>query len=328
MNCVGPLLTHAQNAPDLRELPRKPGQLGLFNRKMIIRGPRRRLQPSRGMADLREQIDVTHVTPACARPTSQYPQGRTGTDAGVAAHRNAGEAVCETCAAARRLRRAEQKAKASPCFAPTADHPNGRKGTLAGYKAHVQARQRPCPECRKAAVPEPGLACALPTIEHPDGRTGTCAGYQVHRYQGEEACEPCLTAHSARSLEHLHGLSGEARERYLARNNAAAKKWRTENPEAQRAAKHKVIDRNRAAVLEAKDKPCADCGIHYPYYVMEFDHLDSGVKEFNISAGVTCASYERLISEIAKCEVVCANCHAERTYQRRESRRRSRAESS
>lgn len=50
---------------------------------------------------------------------------------------------------------------------------------------------------------------------------------------------------------------------------------------------------------------------------MQFDHL--GDKLFTISnAGAT--SVERLLAEIAKCEVVCANCHAERTYQRTQCR--------
>lgn len=265
---------------------------------------------------------MTHVTPACARPTSAYPQGRTGTGAGVGAHRQANEPVCDACAAARRHQRAEEKRKASPCFTATAEYPNGTTGTIAGYKAHVEAGQRPCKECRQKAVFEPGGACLIPTLDHPNGRAGTRAGYQVHRYQGDEVCEPCLAAHSAYSLEYLHGLSDEGRVRYLADNNAAAKRWRERNPEAARTAKHKVIDRSRAAVLEAKDKPCADCGIRYPYYVMEFDHLDSETKEFNVSAGVVRASYERVIAEIAKCEVVCANCHRFRTAKRAEEGRK------
>jgi hypothetical protein len=109
-------------------------------------------------------------------------------------------------------------------------------------------------------------------------------------------------------------------------NAEAAKKWRERNPGESRAAKHRVIGRNRAAVQEAKAKPCTDCGVRYPYYVMEFDHLDSETKEFNVSAGVTRASYERLLAEIAKCEVVCANCHAERTHQRKQARKGAQAD--
>lgn len=75
-------------------------------------------------------------------------------------------------------------------------------------------------------------------------------------------------------------------------------------------------DRIRAFVRSAKDRPCFDCGIKYPYYVMQFDHVDSN-KEYNVSQMITCASIELVSKEIAKCEVVCANCHAERTHKRR-----------
>jgi hypothetical protein len=266
------------------------------------------------------EIDMTEVTPACAKPTADYPQGRTGTIAGYGAHRHAREAVCETCSTARRRIRAEEKARGLACF------PGGIKGTVEGYKAHLGAGQRPCAECRQALVPTPGLACALPTGGHPDGRTGTRAGYQAHFVHGEPACEPCTAVHSAQSLERLHGLSEEERARSRAENAAASKKWREQNAAEHRDAKHRVIGRNRTAVREAKNKPCADCGVRYPYYVMEFDHLDSTTKEFNVSAGVTCASYERLLAEIAKCEVVCANCHAARTHQRKQTRKGAQAD--
>lgn len=73
-------------------------------------------------------------------------------------------------------------------------------------------------------------------------------------------------------------------------------------------AKQKRID----WVNTQKDKPCADCKKKYPHYVMHFDHL--GNKEFGISDYKNRYSIKRLQKEINKCEVVCANCHAIRTY--------------
>lgn len=68
-------------------------------------------------------------------------------------------------------------------------------------------------------------------------------------------------------------------------------------------------------VISLKDKPCKDCGKKYPHYVMEFDHL--GDKEFSISNGtLRCLSKKRILEEMSKCELVCANCHRERTYRR------------
>lgn len=74
-----------------------------------------------------------------------------------------------------------------------------------------------------------------------------------------------------------------------------------------------VLDENRRIVNEAKARPCADCGNEYPHYVMDFDHRDRTQKSFGIGRSLL-RSTKILLSEIAKCDVVCANCHRIRTY--------------
>lgn len=73
--------------------------------------------------------------------------------------------------------------------------------------------------------------------------------------------------------------------------------------------------RLKAIIQEAKhEKPCADCGEKHPYFAMDFDHRDPQQKSFEISkAGARCATEERLLTEIAKCDLVCALCHRYRT---------------
>jgi hypothetical protein len=68
-------------------------------------------------------------------------------------------------------------------------------------------------------------------------------------------------------------------------------------------------------VIEAKSKPCMDCKITYPWYVMDFDHV-RGKKLANVSQLIARCSKQKLLDEIAKCDVVCANCHRERTHRR------------
>lgn len=88
-----------------------------------------------------------------------------------------------------------------------------------------------------------------------------------------------------------------------------------------RAAAHSKATRQkkRQAIIDAKSKPCMDCGVEYPYYKMQFDHV-RGEKKFNIAnAGHDSwgyVSWKDLLEEIAKCEVVCANCHCGRTWKR------------
>lgn len=61
---------------------------------------------------------------------------------------------------------------------------------------------------------------------------------------------------------------------------------------------------------------CFDCGERNPI-VLEFDHLPEYEKSENISVMVTnLCSWERILKEIQKCEVVCANCHRIRTHMR------------
>jgi len=69
-------------------------------------------------------------------------------------------------------------------------------------------------------------------------------------------------------------------------------------------------------VNKLKSVPCTDCKICYPPYVMDFDHV-KGEKLFNIGdARSRLFSFQGLVEEIEKCEVVCSNCHRIRTYNR------------
>ena len=70
---------------------------------------------------------------------------------------------------------------------------------------------------------------------------------------------------------------------------------------------------NRQLVTSAKLQPCADCGGSFPAYVMDFDHV-RGTKVGNVSEMVGHVPAAVLLAEIAKCDVVCANCHRIRTY--------------
>lgn len=68
-------------------------------------------------------------------------------------------------------------------------------------------------------------------------------------------------------------------------------------------------------VTQGKARPCMDCGRSYPKEVMEFDHV-RGKKLFEL-ADAWNIGRERILAEMAKCDVVCANCHRLRTIARR-----------
>ena len=74
------------------------------------------------------------------------------------------------------------------------------------------------------------------------------------------------------------------------------------------------LERTKKLLAYLDQHPCLDCGEADPI-VLEFDHLRD--KEFNIATALTCRRWETVLAEIAKCEVVCANCHRRRTARRR-----------
>lgn len=62
--------------------------------------------------------------------------------------------------------------------------------------------------------------------------------------------------------------------------------------------------------------PCVDCGETFPPWVMHWDHLPGHLKINEISSMVGSHRRALILEELAKCELVCANCHVMRTVVR------------
>lgn len=73
--------------------------------------------------------------------------------------------------------------------------------------------------------------------------------------------------------------------------------------------------RVRDLLSRLKDRPCADCGGRFPTVCMDFDHRPGTEKKFSVS-GASSRKHEAIMDEVAKCDVVCANCHRIRTAAR------------
>lgn len=100
-----------------------------------------------------------------------------------------------------------------------------------------------------------------------------------------------------------------------------------------RANKHRTAEGNNArhkiwsklkkkeltdSVYLIKSEPCMDCATIFKPWQMQFDHRVPSEKSFNIATMVQRRMpLDLILKEIGKCDLVCSNCHAHRTYRRR-----------
>lgn len=63
-----------------------------------------------------------------------------------------------------------------------------------------------------------------------------------------------------------------------------------------------------------ESRSCADCHKRFPHYVLDLDHLPGCTKLIGPASLPNLGSWKKVHEELAKCEVVCANCHRQRTY--------------
>lgn len=138
-------------------------------------------------------------------------------------------------------------------------------------------------------------------------------------------------AHKAEFAARRKPLVGEAREKHRAYMHVYYRENKHKySTEASRPTRKRHYDKHRVRLLaeqavhrqaiqdyinEVKSRTCQDCGVLYPPYVMDFDHV-RGVKKFQIGGG-QCRAMASIVAEIAKCDIVCSNCHRFRTFRNR-----------
>ena len=76
----------------------------------------------------------------------------------------------------------------------------------------------------------------------------------------------------------------------------------------------------KALINSLKSGPCTDCGNSYPPHVMDFDRLSDKTEDVAKMSGYR-RSVQRIMTEVAKCELVCSNCHRIRTAARQRAHR-------
>ena len=190
------------------------------------------------------------------------------------------KAVCRTCIRAHRRAR----------YAITGRAPQGPRVAYFAkrHRAHIEVvselKQCPCVDCTRCFEP--------PCMEFDhvqDGKSSNVANMQNCKRQRVAAevalCEVvCCNCHRVRTFKRMKPTTNK---RLLA---------------------------FRAKLNVLKADPCADCHECFHHAAMDFDHA-RGEKYKGVSA-MWSYSWARVLEEIAKCDLVCANCHRLRTQAR------------
>lgn len=107
------------------------------------------------------------------------------------------------------------------------------------------------------------------------------------------------------------------REKNRDKVNALKRAWSktTKAKESFKKSAKRQAELKRPFFNELKNKPCLDCKNSFPPECMDFDHV-RGEKVANPGNMFTW-SQESILAEIAKCDLVCSNCHRIRTFKRK-----------
>lgn len=71
-------------------------------------------------------------------------------------------------------------------------------------------------------------------------------------------------------------------------------------------------------IVEIMGGQCEICGYNKCLDALEFHHKDPSKKDFQICCTGGCPSFERLLEEAKKCQLLCANCHREEHWRLRQ----------
>lgn len=139
-------------------------------------------------------------------------------------------------------------------------------------------------------------------------------------------CTACgVSFHAKREARFCSAACRERSRPKRAHEPDKARQWREKRLEqpGYRERENRLANERAATVRDWLDTykvehGCADCGYRSHPVALDFDHIGDG-KTMNVCNAKSIAAAER---EIAKCEVVCANCHRVRTAKRMAVRHR------
>lgn len=131
----------------------------------------------------------------------------------------------------------------------------------------------------------------------------------------EKKCEAC-----EQEFESTHGRQRFCKQQACirARKNARMRAYTATEVGGQKVRAHsqQKYEKRRAEMDDLKRAPCMDCGNSFPPECMDWDHRPDEEKLFEVGTR-TMGNWELLLAEMAKCDLICSNCHRIRTRKRK-----------
>jgi len=66
--------------------------------------------------------------------------------------------------------------------------------------------------------------------------------------------------------------------------------------------------------IELRGGKCEKCGYNKCIEALQFHHRNPEEKSFGLSQSGNTRSWQEYLNEVMKCDLLCANCHAEEHY--------------
>lgn len=131
-----------------------------------------------------------------------------------------------------------------------------------------------------------------------------------HKFDGTEVWNTNWRGYSCRVCRECSRLRAQ-RDRLnpakKQKDRESSAKWRREHPEENKRRYTAEFEKKKQILLDARASGCIKCGETHPA-CLDFHHRDPSEKEGHIGE-FRKFGMKRLLAEIAKCDVLCANCH-------------------
>jgi hypothetical protein len=138
--------------------------------------------------------------------------------------------------------------------------------------------------------------------------------------KNRKVCKVCRVRRTVlwqqRNKEKIGAKGKRWREEHKEQIKAYHKHWYATHKEAHKARVQSAAQLNRQRFIAWKaQQHCCRCPENHPA-CLEFHHRNPAQKEMNISQAWRLGySWEHLMREIAKCDILCANCHRKLHYE-------------